>query len=242
MPLTAAAIVTLATQIAKCPSFTFQAGQLLNMILSDLCQSYDLGIARGATNFTFNTGNAQGSGPYVLPADWLRANRNDVFYTIAGVKYVMVGIELAEFDALVQQAGINAYPQNYTVDVNSGVPQMLVWPPAGGSYPVTARYQRQMPDIATPEGSTVVPWFPNQNYLKTRLAGELMQITNDDRAEKFLGDGAGVTGEPMGAKAILDSYLKMQDESGDVVKTVTLDRRRFGSRFDRVKNTKTIGW
>ena len=74
MPLTASQIVTLATQIAKCPSFVTQGGQFLNTTLSDLCQDYDLVAARGITNFTFTSG---GTGPYALGVtDWLRANRN----------------------------------------------------------------------------------------------------------------------------------------------------------------------
>ena len=44
-----------------------------------------------------------------------------------------------------------------------------------------------------------------------------------------------------GAAAILDRYLKMKDDE-QVVKRVTLDRRFFGSKFNRVPNTKTIGW
>jgi hypothetical protein len=111
---------------------------------------------------------------------------------------------------------------------------MYVWPPAAGAYPVTAHYQRQMPDLTTAQlaDGVTVPWFPNQNYLITKTAAMLMQITNDDRAETF-----NKNCEEMARK-----FLTLQDESDDVVKTVTLDRRRFGMPWDRVRNTKTIGW
>jgi hypothetical protein len=41
---------------------------------------------------------------------------------------------------------------------------------------------------------------------------------------------------------LLDKYLKMKDDKGDRVQQVQLDRRRFGRAFDRLKNTKQIGW
>jgi hypothetical protein len=211
------------------------------MILADLCQDYDLAIARGMASFSFQSSAGSNQGPYMLGVtDWLRANRNDVVYTIDGVKYVMIGVYLAEFDALVQQAGLNAYPENYAVDNSAeaiaayGSSVMYVWPPAAGSYPVTARYQRQMPDLTAAQlaDGTTIPWFPSQGWLVTKLSAELMRLTNDDRMEKFSADAAGM----------LDKYLTLQDESTDVVKTVTLDRRRFSTPWDRVKNTKTVGW
>jgi len=255
MPLTSAQIVTLATQTAKCPAWTSQAGQLLNSILFELADNYDFDVARQVFNFSFNTNNIppvssplqipSSSGPYPLPTNWLRADRDNVYYVISGVRYVMIPFSFAEFNACVQQPGLNAYPENYAVD-NSPIslqqpPNMYVWPPAGGAYPVTAVYYSQPTDITTPETSSVVPWFPLQVYLLRRLAGELMLISNDDRAAQFLGGSVDEAGQPFGAQAILRSYLKNKDDA-QVVKTVTLDRRRFGLNFDKLKNTKTIGW
>jgi hypothetical protein len=158
----------------------------------------------------------------------------------------MIPVSLAQFNAMVQQAGLNAYPTNYAVDnspINSGAaPLMYVWPPASGSFAVTAVYYSQMPDITTPESSSVIPWFPNQTYLLRRLTGELMLLSNDDRAPVFLGGETlqgGVTF--LGAAAILTHYLKMKDDA-QVAKTVTLDRRLFGPAFSKLHNTKTIGW
>jgi len=236
MALQAQQIVALATQIAKVPGYTLQAGQMLNMILADLAETYDLEVARKSATVNLNT--TTGSGPYNLPSDYLRMAMDEVFYLVDGVPYVMVSIDLSEYDALVQQAGISNYPAQFATDVSGGVGNMLmyVWPPSGGSYNTTIRYYSQPSDITTPETSTSIPWFPNQTYLITRLAGELMKIAGDSRQQAFLGNGSD------GAQGILHRYLELQKDDDGRAKTVHLDRRRFGSRFDRQPNTKTLGW
>lgn len=237
MSLQAQQIVTLATQVAKCPGYVSQAGQLLNAILSELCQTYDLQEASSRAQIVVSP--SAGSGPYPLPADYLRAWRDTAIYYIQGVPYSMVNMSLQEFDVLVQQAGISNYPERWATDVaplGSGLPaNMYVWPPAGGTYTVFVRYYRRMPDITTPEISATIPWFTNTNYLFTRLSGELMKLTNDDRASKFLGDG------PDGAQGILDRYLKLQEDDDGRAKTVELDRRLF-RRTDNLRITKLLGW
>lgn len=268
MALTCQQIITLACQMAKGPGFVSQAQQFFNAILGELCEGYDLDVTRNTFFFNFITGLATGSswssgwssgfgdasttgasGPYPLSADWLRADKDDVFYIISGVRYVMVPVSLAEFDAQVQQAGLNAYPGIYAVDnaplAFGNPPNMFVWPPPSGAYPVTARYHRKMADytVAQLTDGVTVPWFPNTIYLLRRLTGEMMLFTNDDRAEKFLGgeykqqDGSVF----LGAAAILDRYLKMQGDE-QTTKRVTLDRRYFGQNFNRLPNTKTVGW
>lgn len=244
MSLTSAQIVTLAAQTAKCPNYTSQAGQFLNAILQDLAQTYDFETIVKTFSFAFNTsavsgpGNqyAAGCGPNPMPADYLRAKNNEAIYYIQGVRYVMINLDQAEFDMLVQTAGMNNYPTNFYVDMGSAPPQMYVWMPASGAYPATIRYYPQMADIVTPETSATVPWFPNQQYLLTRLAGQLMQLTNDDRYKEYLGDGA------FGAEGILRKYLELKDDPEGRVDTVKLDRRRFGPSFNGLKNTKLVGW
>ncbi|MDE1867929.1 MAG: hypothetical protein KGI08_09510 [Thaumarchaeota archaeon] len=240
--LTSAQIISQACLTAKVPKYTTNAGQLLNMILGDLC-NYDLDVNRGLFTFTFNGST---SGPYPLAPDWLRANVSDVFYTILGVAYIMVPISMAEFDALVQQAGLNSYPGYYAVDnspISTGKPpNMYVWPPPSGAFPVTCRYYRQMPDIVVPETNNTPPWFPSQLYLLRRLTGEVMLLSGDQRAAMFLnGETQTKDGTFLGASALLKAYLKNKDDS-QVVKTASLDRRRFGTNYNRLPNTKTIGW
>ena len=240
MALQAQQIVSLATQIARCPGFTSQAGQLLNMILSDLCQTYDLAINLTTATITLSSGQGVGvanigSGPYTLPADYLRLAKNELFYSVSGTSYVMINIDLAEFDALTQTPGLSNYPEYWATDLSVTPPVMYVWHPAGGSYVKTLRYYQQKADIATPESSTTVPWFPNTDYLVTRLAGELMKITDDQRSSGFLGEGPG-------AQGVLKRFLLLQSDDECRAKTVTLDRRRFGTPYSKVPDTKTIGW
>jgi hypothetical protein len=245
MPLQAQQIVSLALQIAKAPGYTAQAGQMLNTILSDLCQTYDLVVIRKNFTFNFSTsatglGYAAGCGPNPMPSDYLRAPKGGHFYNISGTIYKMINVEQAEFDSFVQSPGQNSYPERFYVDMSVSPPNLYVWYPASGAYPATVRYYSQMPDIATPETSQTVPWFPNQNYLIRRLAGEVMAITDDDRAAAYLGDDEKTT--PQGAGVILRNYLTMQDDPDGRVKTVQLDPRRFGTSSSGLKNTKQVGW
>jgi hypothetical protein len=234
MTLQAQQIVSLATQIARVPGFTAQAGQLLNLILSDLCQTYDLAI--NLTTTTVTLVSQSGSGPYALPDNYLRMAKNEVVYDVNGAQYVMISIDLSEYDALDQNPGINNYPEYFATDTSASPPSLFVWPPPSGAFVVTIRYFQQRADIVTPQSSTTVPWFPNTDYLVTRLAGELMKITDDARAPAFLDEGA------TGAQGILKRFLKLQADDNGRAKTVTLDRRRFGSPYSKAPDTKKIGW
>lgn len=230
---TAQQIVTLAAQIARTPAMTSQAGQFLNLVLEELCQTYNLDSAR--TSYTFDFAVSSGSGPYDLPTDYLRMANDGIWYTISGVKYPMISVDLSEFDAMVQTAGNQSYPTFYATDTATSPVDIYFWAPPSGAYPVTMRYYRQMPTITTPETSSDTPWFPNTNYLVTRVAGELMKISGDKRADIFLGTS------PSGAQGILDRFLKLEDDDLNRAKRVQLDRRYFGRATD-LPNTKLVGW
>lgn len=251
MPLTSAQIISLAVQDARVPGMTAQAGQTLNAVLSDLCQTYDFAVAKKTYLFNFNASqiNSGGQAFQNFPTDYLRGIRNETYYTISGVPYPLIPLDQEEYDMLVQQAGMANFPVFFTVDmsltgsVNNGVPGTpvaLFWMIPSGAYPATVRYFSQMPDITTPETSSTVPWFPNQTYLRRRLAGELMALTDDERMPSYLGDSDEMT--PNGAGVILRKYLQMKDDKANRIQTVHLDRRRFGESFDRLRNTKLIGW
>ena len=252
---TAAQIVNIACQIAKVPGYTTQAGVLLNSILSDLCQTYDFDAAKKTVFGNFNTqlvatlgDSIYGSGPYPLPADYLRAIPGEVWWTLpgTGVKYPLICIDLAEFDVAVQQAGLQNYPTFFVTDMSpndsiqqgdaTGAPAFYVYMPPSGNYPYTIRYRAAMPDITDPATSATVPWFPNTAYLIARLSGELMRITDDERMASYLGMG------PEGAQGILTRYLKMKDDKGDRAQMVKLDRRLFGASISTLPNTKVVGW
>jgi hypothetical protein len=246
--LTAAQLTTLARQIARVQGMTAQSGQFLNMILADLCRNYDLAVARKTFNFNFTPAsvrvgnlNAQlASGPITLPSDYLRAKRGDIMWFNAGQPMLLTPCDIEQFDQMYQQIGYTNYPSVWATDMSQTPPIAYVWPPASGSYPAMVRYYAQMPDIATPETSATVPWFPNQDYLKTALAGHLMQLANDDRWEAFLSDNEDA--HPGGAGVLLRKYLVMKDDDVNRAKSVKLDPRRFGSSFYGLKNTKSFPW
>lgn len=244
MSLTAAQIVTLACQAAKTTGMTSQAGQKLNVILDELCKTYDIAAAKKLFTFTFNTGPAgtnSGTGPYNLPTDYLRTQNGKQFYLYNGQPYFMTRIEQWEYDALIQQPGFADFPRDFYVDMSASPPAEYVWPPPSIAVPVTVRYFSQMPDIATPETSSSVPWFTFTQYLITRLTGEMMGISDDTRAADFLTDKE--EQNPQGAGVLLRRYLSMKDDPEGRAKTVELDRRRFGgTSWGRLPNTKTIGW
>jgi hypothetical protein len=231
-------------QEASCPGFTSQAGQLLNATLQDLCQNYDLDACLGSNPFSFNSGTGNGSGPYTLPADYLRTQvkdgKDEIFYTIQGVPYPLIQVTKAEYDWMVQTSGFMSYPYNYATDLSQTPAQLFVWPPASGSYVVTHRYYKLMPDIVTPETSNTVPWFMNTQYLIRSVAGRLMGITGDTRQAEYLGNDPDRF--PLGAGTLLSAYLRNVEDREGAVHTVGLDRRRWGRPFDLMKNTKTIGW
>lgn len=240
MALTAAQIIDLSCQVAKCPAFTVQGLQLLNAVLQELLLDYDFLSIRKTHNFNFSTGAsglgyAPGSGPNPMPADFVRLHRGGGFYQIFQVPYVLIGVTQEEFDTFVQQPGLASYPYLAYVDVATKPAGLYVWPPASGNYPATVRYNPMMPDIVN---TADVPWFPNSTYLYTRLAGELMKITNDDRMNAFLSDqpGSGGAGE------LLRKYLTMKDDPETAPKNVKLDPRMFKPSIATLRNTKTIGW
>lgn len=220
------------------------------MILGELCQNFNFDIAKKTYNFTFDTSLtttsrypniATGGGPYPLPADFLRmVDDKDNMWFLNGVPYSMIPCDLSEYDNLVQQAGNQAYPYIFATDMaplqDGDPPNLVVWPPPAGNYSGALRYFSQMDDITTPESSAVVPWFPNQMYLLKRLAGELMSLAGDSRADIWLGD------TPQGAMGILSRYLKLKDDSSNRAKRVQLDRRRFRKPFAMLRNTKAVGW
>ena len=229
MPIyTAQQIVVRACAIAKVtPAMGPIAGQYLNNVLEELCMTYDLEInVTTATVSLTGSGANNGIGPYLLPNNYLRACSRDLIYYVTGVPFKLIQITLAEMDALINTTGIANYPQNYATDVSplttQAAPKLYVYPPPQQVIPLQVRYYLLQTDIATPEVSSTVPWFPYQQYLIKRVAGELMGEAGDDRADKYLGDG------PAGCVGMLRRYLNLQGDTEDTIKQVQLDARYFG--------------
>src|SRR5258708_19399182 len=112
--LTAAQIVNLANQIAKTPGFTALAGQKLNAILQELCMTYDFEVARATTTYVLNVSNSPGtglgSGPYLLPANYLRTQMGKQFYTVAFQPYELPRIYHWNSNFPTHPPGFTAFP------------------------------------------------------------------------------------------------------------------------------------
>jgi hypothetical protein len=240
MALTAAQIVSLATTAAKVPGWITQAQQLLNVILADLADTQDLDLCQGITTFQMvaDNGSGNGSGPYLLPADYKRAERDGVRYVYNGVPYIMKSIDLVEYYMQVQQAGIASFPIFFATDTSPlgqepPLPAILwLWPPSSLAVPMSVQYRRLLPDIPTASFATEIPWFPNQEYLIFALTAKLCLLTDDTRMADF---------EALAATK-LENFMKLTNDDEGRAKRVTLDSRRFGSNYGQLKNTKSIGW
>ena len=235
---------------AKCPGYTSQAAAFLNMILGDLCRAYDFELAAKTAYFNFDPGlmadmgnSIYGSGPYPLPADFLRIkDEKSAFWTLpgTGVVYPMIPCDLSEFDMMVQQAGTQSYPYIIATDMSLGdeaqqgnsTPVCYVYSPPSGAYPVTIRYFAQMPDIQNAAASQSTPWFPHQGYLRKRLSAALMGLVDDSRQPAWDKE----------ADNTLREYMVMKDNRSNRASTVKLDRRRFGRAYNTLPNTKQVGW
>lgn len=235
--LTISQIVTLAAKQAKVPGYLEIAGQYYNLLMQELCMNYDLEINKVTDTFDMSTAAPPASN--ALSDDWLRSKMNDVFYTIQGVNYFPIQRSQQEYDRFVQQAGMQGYPTDFYVDVSVSPSLMYFWPAPSGAYPITARYFKSRPDVASPETSTDYPWFPQQNIILQILTGRLMLLSDDERASRFLADDDNI---PEGGFTMLRKYLKLEGDKSAIPNAVTLDRRRFGTSFDRLRNTKTLGW
>jgi len=112
-------------------------------------------------------------------------------------------------------------------------PNAYVWPGPSGAFPTTLRYQRLMPPI---QDQNRVPWFPDQMYLLTRLAAELMATTDDQRRDNFLAN----------SDRLLGRYRNRADDKTNRAQVVQLDLQRFRqgrhSTWGNLSNTKTTGW
>jgi hypothetical protein len=227
MALQAQQIVALALSAGRGTSgYTAQAGQFLNLILSYLAQTYDFDECRKLATLTLSGSSAS----YSLPADYLRAR--EVFYYVGGTPFYLNQIPLEEYDQLFNGAGINNYPEQYATQIEaSPTPLIYFWPPPNLSLSVSVRYQAQPPDILTPESSSTIPWFPNQQYLVKRLTADIAMLTDDTRHQTLLSEAA----------AILDRFLMIDDDKSNYSQQVQLDRRRFRN-ISNLKPTKVTGF
>lgn len=216
MPYSSSQLISLACQITKQPGFLSQAGQFLNMILADYCQTIeDQDTIRQTT--VINVGAAGAS--YPLPANHLRTR--EVFYLVNGEPFYLNQIPLEDYDQLFVGPGVDNYPQSYAVNVSDTPHSLLFWPPPAIPLAVTVRYQPQMTDIPNPESSTIIPWFANQRILLRDLCVDMLMLGDDTQRKEDL---------QRDVERMMRNYLIMDDDKEGYARTVKLDRRTFRPR------------
>ncbi len=232
MAFTSQQLILEAIRISKAPpGYGPSAGLHLNSILDDLARNYDFDIQK-VTNFTLTLGSVNpAQGPYPLPANYLRACPDEVEFMISGVPTILIQRPLAALQNMFIAQGTNNYPDFFATDFSTvqtlGYPTAWIWPAVAGGVVLNWHYFKSHTPIVTPETSAVVPWFPSDAYLLSKLSANLMMVTGDDRMGEFEGK----------AQAELTRYLKMKDDPEGYAQVVTLDRNAFSNR-DNLPATK----
>lgn len=218
--LQAQQIIQLACSIAKCPGFTSQGGNFLNLALEDLWLHRDLKINRKTIQIPVQ---ANSNGPFPLASDYQRTY--DLFFEQNNLPYFLHPISTEQYDQEFKDPSIANYPYEFmtllydaqTAITNQSAGQLFIYPQSSGLISLTHRYMQERPAIPAPETSTVIPWFEDQDYLVKATAARLMDITDDTRKDKFLLD----------CENMLRTHLIMEGDEQAVVKSVRLDPRRF---------------
>ena len=230
MTITAAQIVADALDIAKCPGFLSRGGRALNLALNDLClhRNLKINLFTQSINVAANT-----NGPFNLESNYLRTF--DLFYLIQDQPYFLQPSNLYQFDSEPDKSTTSNYPYEWASDLSlvgsGGLGQLKIFPQFNQALTLTHRYFINQADIATPETSTTVPWFPDQDYLVFATALRMMRITDDSRYNDFVKQ----------AEDMLRIHLVTEGDEQQVVKEVKLDPRRFRNTGS-VKPTKLNPW
>lgn len=219
MAYTAQQLVQRACFIAKAPGYLTQGGMYLNMILQDLCQTYDFDFIRQTLTLSVSPLPANGDTSlptgYALNADHLRTR--EVFYYVNGEPFYLTQLPIEEFDQLYNGPGVTNYPQNYSIRTETSPYTIYFYQPPQVPLTVFVRYQPQKDDITNPETSSVIPWFTNQRYLLKKLSADLMGETDDKRQAGWFKE----------AEDMLRLFLEMKDDKENYAQTIKLDRRVF---------------
>lgn len=224
MALTCAQIVALACQTAKVPGYTSQAGQFLNQVLSELAQTYDFDFYTKQQVLSIYP---TPSNAFPLNADHLRTR--EAFYYVSGQPFYLIQMDIRRYNQLYNGPGVANYPTNFAIDVSQSPNVLLPYCPPDIPLSLFVNYYPVHADIATPESSSVVPWFPQQTYLVKSVASALLDIADDDdRQAKLDKDRA----------SILSKFLIMDDDKEGYPQQIKLDRNTFntGSGLKPTKN------
>ena len=212
MSYTAAQIIADALAIAKCPGFLTMGGRALNYVLDDL--SLHRNLKENLVTRTLIVPGAS-NGPFPLEADYLRTY--DLWYLVDGTPYFLNPASLRELDQDNIQQNVTNYPYEWATDISGTVEQLYIYPQSNTQLSMTHRYYLRRPPIASPESSSVVPWFSDQDYLVQATAMRMMRVTDDSRYTTWVQD----------CEQLLKKHLMTEGDEQQVVKEVMLDPRRF---------------
>lgn len=107
------------------------------------------------------------------------------------------------------------------------------YPPPSGAYNAMIRYQRLMPYMTQAQiDAGAYCWFDDDTTLIDMLATALMGYSDDEREMSW---------EQKAEKA-LGKYLKLADDNANRATMVSFDRRYFGSNYNKLRNSKQVGW
>jgi hypothetical protein len=239
--LTVQQIIQLACQKANAPAYVTQAGYEINLILQELAQRYSWVTAQGFLSGTFTQGIGgtanvsavvTGSGPYPMPANFLRMRFGDFFWVNGGINYFPTPVDMQDYDSLVQQPGFTSYPTAFAIDMSTTPPGLYVWPAPSGAYPFFGRYDSQQADMETPDISLAVPWFPSQAFLMDKLTAAMCKYSGDKRKGDFDTE----------AELTLKRYMEKEGNTDNRANTVKLDPRFFGPQWQQLPGTKAVPW
>ena len=228
--LTAAQIVSLAMQIAQAPAgYTQQGGQLFTMTMQDLLWKRDLQVNLTLENIPIGTNL---NGPFTGAANYLRTY--NMTFVLNGQSFKLNPITLDQYDAEFKAPQISSYPYEFAVDSSPQAQQLpiqfFIYPQCNQAITLQHRYFMQQPDIATPETSSAIPWFFDQDYLVHATATRLMTITNDDRYPAFIKIG----------EEMLRKFLIMEGDKEFLPVSIQLDPRLY-RRARSLRPTKVTG-
>lgn len=227
-------LVALAMQVCNLPlGRQSQVGQMLNIILANHAQTIDEDVIRKTITLVVQP-NAVVPTFYPLPSDYLRFY--DVFYLIDGQPQFLDQMELSDFDKQYTGSGVASFPDRFATDVSQNPqptagssPSIGFYPPSSQQISVTVRYRPQTSDIAAPETSTVIPWFPNQLVLLEELCEKAMWLSDDARSESFRKN----------VKEDLVRYLSISDDKEGYAQRVKLDPNTWRPRTNFPPSKKT---
>ena len=130
------------------------------------------------------------------------------------------------YDQEFKDPSISNYPYEYATDLStqaqtaSGTAgQLYIYPQSSGLLQLTHRYMVAQPEITSPESSSTVPWFIDQDYLVKATTARLFDLVDDDRATKY----------DQELEMMLRTHLIMQGDEQGTVHQVALDPKRFHS-------------